>query len=235
MDSATTVNLSSHDACILHTLFDPEGALLESVKIAPTTATCQLQPPSWIETEERLAVHLLNKEKPDATEVHQAISRLTKIISRDAHYASAYNNRAQATRLLCSIEDLANYPLEVCSIIADLTMAISCATPATPTAAISEKDAAVLSSAYTHRGYLLWWASRPSTPQGVFRGIEGLKELSKEELEDFASREFSMGGRYGNKAARELSVRTNPYAKLCGSIVKEALRKEISNHHTGAS
>ena len=36
----------------------------------------------------------------------------------------------------------------------------------------------------------------------------------------------ALGGRYGNKIARQLSVQTNPYAKACGAIVKEALRKE---------
>ncbi len=36
-----------------------------------------------------------------------------------------------------------------------------------------------------------------------------------------------MGGRYGNDVAREMAVRTNPYAKLCGNIVKEAMRGEM--------
>jgi len=35
-----------------------------------------------------------------------------------------------------------------------------------------------------------------------------------------------MGGRYGNEMARAMSVATNPYAKLCGGIVKEAMRAE---------
>jgi hypothetical protein len=36
-----------------------------------------------------------------------------------------------------------------------------------------------------------------------------------------------MGGRYGNELAREMAVRTNPYAKLCGGIVKGALMEEV--------
>jgi hypothetical protein len=53
-----------------------------------------------------------------------------------------------------------------------------------------------------------------------------LTGLSSTALEELASRDFTLGGRYGNKVARQLSVQTNPYAKACGAIVKEALRKE---------
>ena len=47
------------------------------------------------------------------------------------------------------------------------------------------------------------------------------------DLEEMASRDFVMGGRYGNEIARGLAVATNPTAKLCGSIVREAMRKEF--------
>lgn len=36
-----------------------------------------------------------------------------------------------------------------------------------------------------------------------------------------------MGGRYGNEVAREMAKGTNPYAKLCGEIVREAMRAEM--------
>ena len=42
-----------------------------------------------------------------------------------------------------------------------------------------------------------------------------------------ASHELALGGRFGNDIARQLAVQTNPYAKLCGEIVREALRKEM--------
>lgn len=35
-----------------------------------------------------------------------------------------------------------------------------------------------------------------------------------------------MGGRYGNPIAKALAVATNPTAKLCGEMVKEAMRKD---------
>jgi hypothetical protein len=54
-----------------------------------------------------------------------------------------------------------------------------------------------------------------------------LQGKSREQLEEMASRDFEMGGRYGNDVAREMAVRTNPYAKLCGNIVKGAMRGEM--------
>ena len=46
-------------------------------------------------------------------------------------------------------------------------------------------------------------------------------------MEEMASRDFGFGGRYGNDTARQMAVKTNPYAKLCGSIVREAMTKEV--------
>jgi hypothetical protein len=46
------------------------------------------------------------------------------------------------------------------------------------------------------------------------------------EFEEAASRDFAMGGRYGNEVAKGLAVSTNPTAKLCGRIVREAIKKE---------
>lgn len=48
----------------------------------------------------------------------------------------------------------------------------------------------------------------------------------KSELEEMASMDFASAARFGDEVAREMSVRTNPYAKMCGAIVKNALREE---------
>ena len=56
------------------------------------------------------------------------------------------------------------------------------------------------------------------------------KELGGWQVIDFeeaASRDFFMGGRYGNEIGKALAVHTNPTAKLCGQIVQEAMRKEF--------
>jgi hypothetical protein len=58
-------------------------------------------------------------------------------------------------------------------------------------------------------------------------GPQRLRGLTSDQLEEMASQDFFFGGRYGNKVAQQLAVQTNPYAKMCGAIVKEALRKEV--------
>lgn len=52
------------------------------------------------------------------------------------------------------------------------------------------------------------------------------KGKGKSELEELASTDFASAARFGDEVAREMSVRTNPYAKMCGAIVKNALREE---------
>jgi hypothetical protein len=47
------------------------------------------------------------------------------------------------------------------------------------------------------------------------------------DFEENASRDFVMGGRYGNQIAGKLAVGANPTAKLCGEMVREALRREF--------
>lgn len=48
----------------------------------------------------------------------------------------------------------------------------------------------------------------------------------KLDFEEAASRDFALGGRYGNDIAKGLAVSTNPTAKLCGQMVREAMKKE---------
>lgn len=92
-----------------------------------------------------------------------------------------------------------------------------------------------------HRGYLLLKAGKirkeeeeieeedTNQKQQTERG--GPEQLlaiaSRDQLEEMASQDFFEAGRYGNEVAKQLSVGTNPYAKMCGAIVREALKKEI--------
>ncbi|KAJ2973592.1 hypothetical protein NQ176_g6518 [Zarea fungicola] len=45
-------------------------------------------------------------------------------------------------------------------------------------------------------------------------------------FQEAASHDLALGGRYGNEIAKNLAVSVNPTAKLCGQIVREAMRKE---------
>lgn len=44
-----------------------------------------------------------------------------------------------------------------------------------------------------------------------------------------------MGGRYGNEVAGKLAVGVNPMARLCGSMVREALRREFGGGGGGGA
>ena len=100
----------------------------------------------------------------------------------------------------------------------DLARAIHLSLPtSSATAPVSAYQARVLRTAYSHRAFLYLKAGETGTE---------LKGLGKSELEELASKDFAAAARYGDEAAREMSVRTNPYAKMCGAIVKNALREE---------
>lgn len=111
----------------------------------------------------------------------------------------------------------------------DLGQAINLCTPPSPADPVSPVQARVLANAHTHRGYLLLKAARArrNCREGSGLGSGQLWELCFDQLEEVASRDFFSGGRYGNKIAQQLAVQTNPYAKMCGAIVKEAMRKEV--------
>ncbi|CRG84015.1 hypothetical protein PISL3812_01359 [Talaromyces islandicus] len=182
----------------------------------------------------------------------EAIKELDGLIKEAPDYPPLYANRAQALRMLIQASSssaadsensntkdnalfLPNYADSATRLWSDLTQAITLSTPSQQTASVSPAQARLLSNAHTHRGYILLKAAkiRKETPQEAGENItkggpQQLRKIStRDELEEMASRDFFQAGRYGNDVAREVSVQTNPYAKMCGTIVKEALRKEI--------
>ncbi|RVX74335.1 hypothetical protein B0A52_01460 [Exophiala mesophila] len=227
-----TMALSNNDSNVLSALFDPEASLsrnapIDDSLISPTESEAQ----TLIQSKEEQALRSINVSKPTLSNVEQSISTLTNIIQTHPSYASARVNRAQARRLIYKDEELISQPSMAQQILEDLSEAIRLVTPSTPEESISRTNARVLASAHTHRGYLLLLASKSDDNRKMLNDTVGLKSLSLQELEEAASRELASGGRYGNETARQLAVMTNPYAKLCGSIVKEALTKEISDYY----
>jgi len=229
---ASATQLTTNDAAVLGALFDPEASLTSHTQItqAATTGRYDLKLTAEIQQREREALLELNAENPSPTNVQAAIVSLDKLIERYPLYASAYNNRAQARRTLYEAESLTEDTGLMALIFEDLAHAIQLASPSHPTAPVSQDQANVLASAHTHRAYLLYRASRSEHFRLVLHGVSGVSSLDKGGLEEKASKDFASGGRYGNDIAKQLAVQTNPYAKLCGRIVKEALRKEIESY-----
>ncbi|KAL1976203.1 hypothetical protein VTN31DRAFT_2485 [Thermomyces dupontii] len=202
-----------------------------------------------LKSREVAAIRQVNSPSPQdpETSIREGIAALTALIEERPTYASAYANRAQARRLLLqpkrsdgnstdSDEAAALFYPEnrsvATDIFSDLSTAIHYASSSESFSSSSRPKpvpstrAKVLADSYTHRGYILLRAARlrKDTKDAVQGGPEQIASgYSQDELEEMASRDFFLGGQYGNEVAKQLSVRTNPYAKMCGAIVKEML------------
>ncbi|KUL91147.1 hypothetical protein ZTR_00836 [Talaromyces verruculosus] len=188
--------------------------------------------------------------------LEQAIDDLSSLITEQPEYPPLYANRAQAIRLLIQSKtsntndtdkDAAIFHPEnkdlATRLLSDLSKAILLASPVPTgpnrsTTSVSLSQYRLLSNTHMHRGYLLLKAGKirkEEEEEGTIRtqqtqrgGPEQLLAISsRDQLEEMASQDFFEAGRYGNEVAKQLSVGTNPYAKMCGAIVKEALKKEI--------
>ncbi|KAG9233462.1 hypothetical protein BJ875DRAFT_464055 [Amylocarpus encephaloides] len=175
---------------------------------------------------------------------------LGKLIDEYPSYASARNNRAQAFRRLYgdgilvqssspSPDPSVAPPLLTSSpsallsasttLLNDIALAISLLTPSTPFAPLSPHTAKTLSSSYTQRGALYHTTAKLlSLPSSTLHISSSRPEAQwgVVDFEEAASSDFSMGGRYGNEVAKALAVAANPTAKLCGEMVRSAMRRE---------
>jgi hypothetical protein len=175
---------------------------------------------------------------------HNCVERFGDLIKQYPHYASARNNRTQALRRLCGdsmlVSQVAQPPqallrevnesqrLEMArTVLSDLDQAIMLLLPAGRYPRMSPQAARTLSLVYTQRA-AIYLATSKLMELGALSVPTGRREAnwSKLEFEESASRDFAMGSRYGNEIAKGLAVGTNPTAKLCGQMVREAMKKE---------
>ncbi|KAF2663672.1 hypothetical protein BT63DRAFT_460788 [Microthyrium microscopicum] len=178
----------------------------------------------------------------------RALELLTALIAENPDYASAYNNRAQLRRwryenalLDLSLKDEQLEEARVAT-IKDLETAIALASPPETQASVSPAQAKLLSQAWTQRGAVFWGITKragslqpaqKSTPAAAptpkqDEDVPDWQTWDNSRLEEEGSRSFFMAGMYGSEIGRNLAVRTNPYARLCAGIVKEAMRSEFA-------
>ncbi|KAI8630923.1 hypothetical protein F5Y19DRAFT_39803 [Xylariaceae sp. FL1651] len=173
----------------------------------------------------------------------QCVLELGQLISENPRYASARNNRAQAlrrlygdamilpgerdSRALIQNVDQDEISRAALTVLSDLDEAISLLTPKSLYASVSPVAGKTLSLAHTQRAAIYHMAAKLHH-SNVAVSLRGRKEemWTKLDFESAASRDFALGGRYGNEIAKGLAVSTNPTAKLCGQMVREALKKE---------
>jgi hypothetical protein len=225
-------SLSANDARILNALFDPETLPSSVAKSKDESAIDTTLPPHPTISPSQLSVletqqnDIVRRTSSDSTtdSIEAGIQELNNIVASNPTYPSAFVNRAQLRRIrieaslpkdghIFSASDA-----DVEALFTDLSRAIHLSLPSSsPTDPVSAYQAHILRTAYSHRAFLYLKASETGTD---------LKGLGKGELEELASKDFAAAARYGDEAAREMSVRTNPYAKMCGAIVKNALKEE---------
>jgi hypothetical protein len=224
--------MSANDKRILNALFDPEtlpssvARSKNSLAIDPSLPSHPSIPPSQLsdlEAQQNDIVQRVSKESRVET-IDDAIAQLNGVIGAWPDYSSAYVNRAMLRRMRLEFSLQANQSiftaptLSIEALFTDLARAIHLSLPsASPTSPVSPYAAKIIRTAYSHRAYLYLKAVEAGTD---------LNRLGKSELEELASKDFAAAARYGDEVAREMSVRTNPYAKMCGAIVRNALREE---------
>ncbi|KAB8262759.1 hypothetical protein BDV32DRAFT_120024 [Aspergillus pseudonomiae] len=240
--SSTKPNLTTNDSAVLQALFDAESSPSNGITINlslppfPTHLNIDSKLHETLKAREVAIVRTLASPNPTPETIQSAINQLSTLITEHPTYPPAYVNRAQALRMLISTDQAEEAETElftpqnaetVSSLLSDLGEAIGLATPRSPADPVSEVQARLLADAHTHRGYLLLRLAKVRKSGEAFEGLGRWSQLDADRLEEMASRDFFFGGRFGNKVAQQLAVQTNPYAKMCGAIVKEALRKEV--------
>ncbi|KAB8235136.1 protein hmgX [Aspergillus alliaceus] len=242
-------NLTTNDSAVLQALFDAESSPSSGVTINPNLppfpAHLDITPElhDTLQSHSTTIIRPLTSETTTPSTIQTAITALDTLIQENPTYPPAYANRAQARRMLidnltkaenqsetekdgndATLFNAQNTPI-FSALLSDLGEAIRLATPLSPADAVSPIQGRLLADAHTHRGYLLLRLAKGK--RGGFEGPERWRSLDADQVEEMASRDFFMGGRFGNRVAQQLAVQTNPYAKMCGAIVKEALRKEV--------
>ncbi|GAM82491.1 hypothetical protein ANO11243_004710 [Dothideomycetidae sp. 11243] len=228
-----TAQLSANDSRVLSALFDPESSPSGAVHIETNSTVLpglSQKECDVLAAQEAAILQALDVARPSPSVLQDTHAAVSDLLARNTGYAPAYVDRAQITRMMLDTHMIFTQAQETHSraLLSDLQDAIRLASPAEPQDGVSAVQARVLAAAHTHRGLLLLKAADlRARGEKVFGAGEALNGMDSVEVESLASKDFFLGGRYGNKIAQQLSVKTNPYAKMCGAIVKEAMQKEI--------
>lgn len=205
-----------------------------------------------IQSIQALEAELAQSQALDADEraingYRAAVAQLDALIAEYPKYASARNNRAQIMRRLygdlmllgVTTTSAAVLPLvpspareekqqASARALEDLETSIALLTPEAFASPMAPTAARTLSSALTQRGAIYLQTGKMLSADRVLDVDAGRRESdwSAHRFQEAASHDLALGGRYGNEIAKNLAVSVNPTAKLCGQIVREAMRKE---------
>ncbi|EEQ27637.1 hypothetical protein McanMca71_000142 [Microsporum canis] len=241
--AAAKPSLTSNDSAVLQALFDAESSPSNGIKTDSTLPQLPHFSDADVQSLKQREVDALrplqtSNENLTPEIIQTAIAQLSGIIEENPNYAPAYLNLAQALRLWIDTDTQTQpdgpqiTPPRSNLLFDNLAKTIALLTPSSSTDAISPFHSRILANAHTHRAYILYKAARSKDEkekQHHRRNLlpPQLQDVSDDRLEELASYDFQIGGRCGNEAARQMAVGTNPYAKMCGAIVKDAIQAEI--------
>lgn len=202
-----------------------------------------------IQSIQKLEIQLSQSMAEDSSDTaikgyQQCASDLSGLISEHPEYASARNNRAQIARRLYGdamlLNEISGMPMPLIEqperaeklrtskeALEDLERSIALLAPSSFSTPISPQAARTLSMAHTQRAAIYLKTAKLLSYRSL--DIDESRPEAKWdrlEFEEAASRDLAFGGRYGNQIAKGLAVSVNPTAKLCGQIVREAMKKE---------
>ncbi|KAM3550672.1 hypothetical protein MY1884_008123 [Beauveria asiatica] len=267
---AVHVDLSQRDMNVLEKMrdpdFNPEASLVldERLPRDPHLTNPDLydevsaRERAIIQSLQALETELAQTQALDSDEravagYRSAITQLGALIAAHPQYASARNNRVQATRRLygdlmllgvttTASSSAASMPLlpapdraekraAAALALEDLDASVALLTPERLATPMAPTAARTLSSALTQRGAVYLQTGKMLAAADHDRALDvdpGRRESawSAHRFQEAASHDLALGGRYGNEIAKNLAVSVNPTAKLCGQIVREAMRKE---------
>ena len=255
-DNARELSLTSNDNDILSKIFDPEsapsGGVVVDASLPSDPNITDKQALDRVKSKEKAIIQAVEDVLRDPTlsddknvTLTTAYKEMSDLIDEYPQYASLRNNRAQLVRLRYGDNVLVSnasgtkeddpFRFAIASLQEDLDSAISLLSPQTPQSAVSPAQCQTLAQAYTQRGALYHAAAKSLANMPGYRGTDGptlrsvepLETWTSEDFDEAASRDFFMGGRYGNEIGKALAVHTNPTAKLCGQMVQEAMKREF--------
>lgn len=202
-----------------------------------------------IQSIQKLEIQLSQARSMDSNDIavsgyQECLSQLGGLISEHPNYASARNNRAQVLRrlygdaMLLSVTsgmpmplieepDKSSKMLAATTALEDTETSIALLSPSSPNGRLSPQAARTLSMAHTQRAALYLKTSKLLSHRSL-EVDEKRREAhwTRLDFEEAASADLALGGRYGNEIAKGLAVSVNPTAKLCGQMVREAMKKE---------
>ncbi|KAK4971128.1 hypothetical protein LTR66_009487 [Elasticomyces elasticus] len=248
---ATTrgTKLSKSDSMVLAQVFDPESApSVTEILIDPyLPADRNIQDERLLSDLKAREVEVIRtiedfekgSRQDTKHDVYQeALTSITDLIDAHPNYASARNNRAQLIRWRYGDRQTICRPRAsqsrestdaILAALDDLRHAIELASPPRPQDAVSAAQCRLLGQAYTQLAAIYYAASKDlASSDDMIVACEQFENWGQNAFEEEGAKNFRLGGLYGNEVSKAMSVHTNPYAKLCGAMVKEAMKKEFA-------